>query len=103
MTAAALQLKETDAATAQEAVLVQAWAKRRPAWTRTDTARWLNDRSEPLLAWLRRRSPRAPGHSRQMGYWLKDEEPSIFSRAHERLARCKSTDRDQLLTDEVLR
>jgi hypothetical protein len=103
MTAAALQLKDTETATAKEAGMVLAWARRRPAWTRTDTARWLNERSEPLLAWLRRRSPRAPAHSRQMGYWLKDQDPTLFARAHERLARCKTPDRDQLLTDEVLK
>lgn len=104
MTAAAIQLKEAQAASLHEAVLVRAWSKRRPQWTRTDTARWLNDRSEPLLAWLRRRSPHAPSHSRQMGYWVKEEEPTIFARAHERLARCaNSEDRDQLLIDEVLR
>lgn len=104
MTAQAIQLKEAQAATQHEAVLVRAWTKRRPAWTRTDTARWLNDRSEPLLAWLRRRSPHAPGHSRQMGYWVKENEPLIFERAHERLARCANQqDRETLLIDEVLR
>lgn len=104
MTAEAIQLKEAQAATQHEAVLVRAWTKRRPAWTRTDTARWLNERSEPLLARLRRRAGRAPSHSRQIGYWVKENEPTLFARAHERLARCaNSQDRDQLLIDEVLR
>lgn len=104
MTSSALQLRDAQAATQHEAALVRAWDKRRPRWTRTDTARWLNDRSEPVLAWLRRRSPHAPGHSRQMGYWVKENEAAIFARAHERLARCANQqDRDQLLIDEVLR
>lgn len=104
MTAEAIQLKEAQEASQHEAVLVRAWGRRRPAWTRTDTARWLNERSEPVLAWLRRRAARSPSHSRQMGYWVKENEPAIFARAHERLARCgNNQDREQLLTDEVLR
>ena len=104
MTSTALQLRDAKAATEHETVLVQAWRKRRPEWTRTDTARWLNDRSEPLLAWLRRRSPRAPQHSRQMGYWVKENEPAIFTRAHERLARGgHHVDRELLLIDDVLK
>lgn len=104
MPAAASQLKEARTATEHEAVLVQAWARRRPPWTRTDTARWLNDRSEQVLAWLRRRRPRAPQHSRQMGYWVKENEPHVFSRVHEQLAACATNnDRERLLTSEVLK
>lgn len=102
MTAAAIQLKEARAATSQEAGLVLAWAKRRPAWTRTDSARWLNERSEPLLAWLRRRAGRAPAHSRQMGYWLKEERPDLFNPAHSRLAAARAADRETLRLDEVM-
>lgn len=103
MTSTALQLRDARAATQHEATLVQAWSKRRPQWTRTETARWLNDRSEPVLAWLRRRSPHAPSHSRQMGYWMKENEAPLFARAHERLARCANPDRERLMIDEVLR
>lgn len=103
MTAEAIQRKEASDATEHEAVLVRAWAKRRPAWTRTDTARWLNERSEQVLAWLRRKSPHAPGHSRQMGYWIKDNEAAVFDRAHARLSGCSTRDREQLLTVEVLK
>ena len=103
MTAEAIQRREATDATEHEAVLVRAWAKRRPAWTRTDTARWLNERSEQVLAWLRRKSTRAPGHSRQMGYWVKDNEPVVFDRAHARLSATLRQDREQLLTGEVLR
>lgn len=102
MTAAALQLRDARAASTQEAGLVLAWARRRPAWTRTDSARWLNDRSEPLLAWLRRRAGRAPAHSRQMGYWLKAERPDLFNSAHTRLAAAKAEARETLIIDEVM-
>lgn len=102
MTTAAIQLREAEAATAQEAKLVRAWERRRPAWTRTDTARWLSDRSEPLLARLRRRG-HAPAHSRQMGYWLKDNLPAAFARAHTRLLETDADTRDSLLIDDVLR
>ena len=104
MTSAALQLRDAQAATEHETVLVQAWKKRRPEWTRTDSARWLNERSEPLLAWLRRRSSQAPEHSRQMGYWVKENEPVIFARAHERLARAGTNEhRERLLIEDVLK
>lgn len=104
MTSAALQIREAQAASQHEAALVQAWSRRRPQWTRTDSARWLSERSEPLLAWLRRRSPRAPAHSRQMGYWLKENEPAIFDRAHTRLAACRqAAARERMLIEEVLR
>lgn len=66
-----------------------AWAKRRPAWTRTDTARWLNARSASVLAWVRRKDQAgAPGHSNQMGRWLQEYRTNDFSRAHQRLALC---------------
>lgn len=65
---------------------IDAWVRRRP-WTRTDTARHLNDRSEPLLAVIRRAHPQiAPAHTRQAGYWLKVNTPALFDRAHKRLA-----------------
>lgn len=65
-----------------------AWEKRRPAWTRTDTARWLNERSPSVLAWLRRLDPQAPAHSGAMGRWLQGERPAFFARAHRKLAAC---------------
>lgn len=65
----------------------KAWLKRRPAWTRTDSVRWLNERSAGLLAWVRRQDPgSAPGHSNAMGRWLADHWPMDFARAHGRLA-----------------
>lgn len=104
MTAAAIQLKEAGEATQHEAVLVQAWAKRRPKWTRTETARWLNERSAPLLAWLRRRAAVAPArHSEQLGYWVKEQAPDIFERAHVRLAEANNEERDVMHVEEVMR
>lgn len=84
---------------------VQAWERRRPAWTRTDTVRWLNDRSALVLAWLRRTDPpAAPSHSASMGRWLKDNRPERFARAHARLlvpAHDQSA-RDRLTLLEIL-
>lgn len=103
MTEAAIQLREAKEATGRETGLVLAWKKRRPAWTRTDSARWLNERSEPVLAWLRRHAGHAPAHSRQMGYWLKENMPVIFDRAHGRLAAGPAERRENLITSEILR
>ena len=61
--------------------------ERRRAWTRTDTARWLNERSAPALAWLRRKPGAWPAHSRQIGYWVKENAPGYFDRAHARLTQ----------------
>jgi len=103
MTAHELALKTATAASRTEANYLAAWDRRR-AWSRTETARWLNDRSETLLAWARRRIRTAPAFSRQLGYWLKDHEPAIFQRAHSRLAACANDeDRNQLVIDEVMR
>jgi len=103
MTTRDLALKSATDATRTESNYVAAWARRRP-WTRTDTGRWLNDRSEALLAWARRRLRQTPSYSRQIGYWLKENEPATFSRAHARLAACANDDdRSGLLIDEVMR
>jgi hypothetical protein len=68
------------------------------AWTRNDTARWLNERSAGLLAYVRRVRPeRAPSHSKAMGRWVLDAEPAIFNRAHARLGAAKTNEvRDKL-------
>lgn len=61
------------------------------AWTRNDTARWLNDRSAGLLAYVRRVRPeQAPTHSKAMGRWLLESEPALFNRAHARLGAAKT-------------
>jgi hypothetical protein len=82
---------------------IDAWARRRP-WTRTDTARHLNDRSEPLLAVLRRSHPQlAPSHTKQAGYWLKTHFPALFDRAHKRLAAAADDDaRSAILPTELI-
>lgn len=64
-----------------------------PAWTRNDTARWLNERSAGLLAFVRRvRAERAPSHSKAMGRWLLEAEPALFNRAHARLGAAKNNE-----------
>lgn len=85
------------------ATLHAAWTKRKK-WTRTDTARHLNDRAQPLLALFRRVHPAAaPQHSAQFGYWLKDNAPALFDRAHARLASATSDEvRAQMLPTELL-
>lgn len=82
---------------------LDAWARRRK-WSRTDTARHLNDRSEPLIAYFRRRQPSAIiPHCRQFGYWLKLHSPAAFDRAHQRLASAADDSvRDRLLPTELL-
>jgi hypothetical protein len=76
--------------------------ERRRAWTRTDTARWLNERSAPALAWLRRRPGAWPAHSRQIGYWLKEEAPEVFATVHARLAAEGQERRDAVLIHSLL-
>jgi len=80
----------------------QAYARRR-TWSRTDSARWINDRSAPVLAILRRRQGNWPAHSRSLGYWLKEHTPDLFLNAHAILAAAKDDDtRDGLLPQEVI-
>lgn len=80
-----------------------AWNRRRK-WTRTDTARHLNDRAQPLIALFRRLQPTAaPAHSKQFGYWLKDNAPAVFDRAHTRLAgAADDSARERLLPTELI-
>lgn len=76
---------------AMSAMRRKVWLKRRPDWTRSDSVRWLNERSSGVLAWVRRRDPaRSPGHSNSMGRWLAEHWPVDFARAHERLAAAAS-------------
>ena len=79
----------------------QAYARRR-VWSRTDSARWLNDRSAPVLAILRRRAGAWPAHSRSLGFWLKENSPAVFATAHTALLAAKTDDaRETLLPQEV--
>lgn len=77
------------------------WEKIR-RWSRTDSARWVNDRSASVLAWLRRRSGEWPAHSAQMGYWLKENSPAIFDRIHTTLAGLSPESREQTLPGDLL-
>jgi hypothetical protein len=84
------------------AALEQAWQRRRP-WSRTDTARFLDDRSEPLLALLRRRPGEWPKHSRQFGQWLRTNQTRIFDRAHRLLAGQKDdAARERMIPSELV-
>lgn len=103
MTALELQIRDAGEASTHEENLVRAWTRRKPAWNRTDTARWLSERSEPLLAWLRRRQTNAPAHSRQMGYWLKENATARFNHAHQKLAVSTEEQRSRLTIDELMR
>jgi len=79
------------------------WLRRKP-WTRTETARWGNDRSEPLLALLRRRPGRWPDTSRNVGEWLKINATPVFDRIHARLGALPSDEaREALLPSDALR
>ncbi len=83
---------------------MQAWGRRRPTWTRTDTARWLDDRSEPVVAWLRRHAARSPQRfCRQIGHYLRARDPERFRRAHTRLLRADAAGRERIALEEVLR
>lgn len=63
----------------------------KPTWSRSDSERWLNDRSEALVAWLRRREPSfIHVHSRRAGRWIRSNRKALFDRAHLKLAACGS-------------
>ena len=80
------------------------WARRR-TWSRTDTARHLDDRSEPLIALFRRAHPTAaPLHTHRFGYWLREHAPRLFDRAHAALtAAPDDSARERLLPTDLLR
>lgn len=86
---------------ANEAKKVAKWLAQRK-WSRTDTARWLDDRNEAVLAALRRR-PGAWPHVRSIGYWLKDHAPEVFDRVHARLAKAGEAGAEKLFPMEVVR
>jgi len=88
-------------AQALEASGVARWEKIR-TWSRTDSARWVNDRSAAVLAWLRRRSGQWPAHSAQMGYWLRENSPALFDRIHTTLAALSPESREQTLPGDLL-
>ena len=90
-----------EARQAEEKKFVAAWARRRK-WSRTDTARWMDDRNEAVLAALRR-LPGAWPHVRRIGYWLKDNAPDVFNRAHARLAAAGEAGAEKLFPMEVVR
>ena len=89
-------------AEATQIALATAWQKRRK-WSRTDTQRFLDDRSEAVLAILRRRRGYCPLHSHAVGLWLRTSAPRIFNRAHTRLLAAPDDEaRSRLLPTELL-
>lgn len=90
-------------AQATATTLVAAWERRRK-WSRTDSARHLDERSEPLIALFRREHPGAQlQHTRRFGYWLREHAPILFDRAHARLASAPDdAARTRLLPTELL-
>lgn len=75
-------------------------------WSRTDSARWLDARSEAVLARLRRLGRECPPVSKRAGHWLKEEarDPRCFARVHEVLRAMPSdVAREQALVLEVLK
>jgi len=75
---------------AHSLVMQQAWQRRKP-WTRTESARWLNDRGPALLAHLRRSPGRWPeACPKFMGEWLKVNAAPLFDHAHAALAARKT-------------
>jgi hypothetical protein len=103
MSAERATLTDVDRAQAAEVLRVASWARRRK-WSKTDTQRWLSDRSARVLAWVRRRRPMAPSHSHKMGYWLNEYDRVVFDRAHAALLRAANDEaREALLVEEVLR
>jgi hypothetical protein len=99
-------LEKNESTLRREAGLA-AWERRRK-WSRTETARWLNDRHAPVLALLRRRPGQWPAYMKHggtaIGYWIKENAPALFDAAHATLAAAKSDDaRDALLPLQVLK
>lgn len=68
-----------------ESAYEKAWEKRRK-WTRTFTARLLNERQATVLAFLRRMPGKWPQRSENIGFWLQRYTPALFAQLHERLA-----------------
>jgi hypothetical protein len=80
--------KRIQAAERAERRARKVWERCRPAWTRNETTRWLNERSALVLAWLRRKDPaRAPAYSAAMGRWLQENRPAVYAAAHKNLSQ----------------
>lgn len=76
----------------------QAWIRRKTwnmTWARSDTERWLDERSTAAAAWARSvgvqiRKGRDP---KLMGLWLRFKLPGNFAFAHARLAKMTAEER----------
>lgn len=68
---------------------MKAWESRRThekIWTRTESMRWLDERSAEGVLWLQGVEKTAkPRRSKQFGSWLMINRAADFNRAHDRL------------------
>lgn len=78
--------------------------QRRRRWSKTDTARWLNDRHATVVAYLRRRGCGPVGNVTSVGFWLKEERhPELFEQIHNRLLAMENDEaREAALVGRVL-
>lgn len=79
------------------------YAKHVRKWSRTDTERWISERSATGLALLRRRAGTWPAQAKQLGLWLRQHQPKVFDRAHAALAAAPDdARREQMTPAEIL-
>lgn len=105
MTTLAQQAHAAKARSERHSEVELAAYERRRAWSRTDTARWLNEHGEAVLAQLRRRGLESPSFTKRVGFWLKEtaRDRGVFDRAHGRLASLDDSTRSVAIVPEVLR
>ena len=77
------------------------WADRRTTgkiWTRTDTMRFIDERSPEGVLWLQAIEQTAkPRRSKQFGSWLLINRTPDFDRAHSRLTKNQSLTLKEIL------
>lgn len=97
-------IAETRQGTEAHSLRLQTAYTARARWTRTATARWLDDRAPAAIAALRRLLRSPVPDVRQPGYWLKEHNPPLFARAHERLATLPTdAAREQAIIPDIVR
>jgi hypothetical protein len=85
---------------------LKAWATRRTRdriWTRTDTARWLDDRRDGCIAWAKHTLGLSLRyHPKYMGAWIQVRLGGSFDVAHAHLAEMTEERRAASLAKDVL-
>lgn len=82
-----------------------AWARRKTwneTWTRSDTERWLDERSTDAAAWVRTIGITLARDPKQMGNWMRTRLPGNFDTAHTKLAARTHTLREKATTNQIL-